>query len=63
MCAMCIVLALLPPVHEHFSHRYTSDIRHVDRSCCCLVESTAQTTQHDRRIHDIGLYRNSYEPG
>jgi hypothetical protein len=30
--ATCIVLALLPPLYEHFSHTYTSGIRHVNRS-------------------------------
>jgi hypothetical protein len=26
-----VVLALLPPLHEHFPHTYTSEIRHVNR--------------------------------
>jgi hypothetical protein len=29
-CATCFVLALLPPLHKHFPHRYTSEIRHVN---------------------------------
>jgi hypothetical protein len=28
-----------------------SQIRHVNRPCCCLVESRAQTTQHNSGLH------------
>jgi hypothetical protein len=62
---MCIVLALLPPVHERIPHRYISGIHISNRPCCCLVESTARTTQQNN-THDLLLHYilcNSYEPG
>jgi hypothetical protein len=30
-CAACVVLVLLRPLHKHFPHRYTSEIRHINR--------------------------------
>jgi hypothetical protein len=30
-CVTCVVPVLLPPLHEHFPHRYTSGIGHVNR--------------------------------
>jgi hypothetical protein len=30
-CVTCAVLLLLPPLHEHFPHTDTSEIRHVNR--------------------------------
>ena len=47
------MLALLPLLYKHIPHRYTSEIRNVDRPSCCLVESTVRRTQHNRTIHMI----------
>jgi hypothetical protein len=54
--ATCVVLLLLPPLHEHFPHTDTSEIRHVNRPWLRLYKRWPQQhTEHNRTIHFILL--------